>query len=308
MRAHNYLYLKCVIAQAIIITPVAPFSNIAGSVIIRTNSNHNTVITSFPRKRNRIPNYGLLASHDKNSNDGNGFDNQKSSSTANNNKKDEKKKNTAQFEIQELRGQLTAISKARIPPRNLTPEKRTELAAYLRTVLEKCPSPISLRSIGDNGASALHGSWRLGFTSAFGIDGDGDGKDSTSFQQDLPKEAEVFLKFYPDYKCDYILSFSKRVLFLEKIISKSSYIVDCSPVNPGLVTIIYQNIVTDVMGMKDLKVGLFGMLKGRVTYVDTVWFDGDIWVERSYSQDGTEVFNIYVKDDNDDIWGGGGDL
>lgn len=306
MTAHHYFYLKCLIVQVISITQVTSFSNIARSVIIGTNSNYNTVIASFPRKTNHISNVGLLANHDNNSNGGNKSEIPKSSF---NDKKD-KKKNTAQFEIQELRGQLTAISKARIPPRNLTPEKRTELAAYLRTVLEKCPSPISLRSIGDNGASALHGSWRLGFTSAFGIDGDGDGdgKDNTSLQQDLPKEAEVFLKFYPDYKCDYILSFSKRVLFLEKIISKSSYIVDCSPVNPGLVTIIYQNIVTDVMGMKDLKVGLFGMLKGRVTYVDTVWFDGDIWVERSYSQEGTEVFNIYVKDDDDDIWNSGGDL
>lgn len=211
----------------------------------------------------------------------------------------------AQFEIQELKGNLQAISKARIPPRNLTLEKRTELASYLRTILEVSPSPTPLRSLGDNNSCALYGSWRLGFTSSFGDDGVDAGEDVANLQQDLPKEAEVFLTFYPEYKCDYILSFSKRVFLLQKLIAKSSYIVDCSPLNPGLVTIIYQNIVSDLAGMKGLKVGLFGMLKGRVTYVDTVWFDGDIWVERSFNQDGVEVFNIYVREEEeDDIWGG----
>jgi len=211
----------------------------------------------------------------------------------------------AQFEIQELKGNLQAISKARISPRNLTLEKRTELASYLRTILEVSPSPTPLRSLGDNNACALYGSWRLGFTSSFGDDGVDAGEDVTNLQQDLPKEAEVFLTFYPEYKCDYILSFSKRVFLLQKLIAKSSYIVDCSPLNPGLVTIIYQNSVSDLAGMKGLKVGLFGMLKGRVTYVDTVWFDGDIWVERSFNQEGVEVFNIYVREEEeDDIWGG----
>jgi len=91
---------------------------------------------------------------------------------------------------------------------------------------------------------------------------------------------------------------------LEKLIAKSSYIVDCSPLNPGLVSIIYQNIETDVGGFKGLKVGLFGMLKGRVTYVETVWFDGIIWVERSFSEDGNEFFNIYVREDSDLLYNG----
>lgn len=278
--------MKCLVVQAISITPIISFSNIAQTGILANQkySKTNIITTPFSCKSDVKPNRCLFAS-----------------SSSNNNKK-----TNVQFEIQELKGNLQAISKARIPPRNLTSEKRTELASYLRTILEVSPSPIPLRSLGDNNASALHGSWRLGFTSSFGSDGVDGGKDVANLQQDLPKEAELFLTFYPDYKCDYTLSFSKRVFLLQKLIAKSSYIVDCSPVNPGLVSIVYQNIVSDMMGIKGLKVGLFGMLKGRVTYVDTVWFDGDIWVERTYSQEGEEVFNIYVRlDDEDDIWNGG---
>lgn len=71
--------------------------------------------------------------------------------------------------------------------------------------------------------------------------------------------------------------------------------VDASPVNPGLVTVIYQDIVSDVFGIKEFPVGLFGMLKGRATYVETVWFDGNLWIERGYSPEGMEFFNVYFK-------------
>jgi len=281
MKVYTYFYLQCLIIQAFRIPPVTSFLPTRPST--RTSSNKKTApnYTSLP-----------LASH-------NNDDNQ--------NKPPPKKgkrppRKTSQFEIQELRGQLSAISKARIPPRNLASEKRLELATYVRTILQTTPSPIPLRSLGDNGAVALHGSWRLGFTSSSDEE---DGGEVIDPDTALPREAEVYITMKPDFKCDYTLSFSKKVFLLSKLIAKSSYIVDCSPVNPGLVSIVYQSIETDAMGMKGVKVGLFGMLKGRVTYVETVWFDGDLWVERVIDGRGVEVFNIYVRDDLERGWGDG---
>eukprot|EP00555_Chaetoceros_dichaeta_P009808 CAMPEP_0198256252 /NCGR_PEP_ID=MMETSP1447-20131203/6206_1 /TAXON_ID=420782 /ORGANISM="Chaetoceros dichaeta, Strain CCMP1751" /LENGTH=294 /DNA_ID=CAMNT_0043942843 /DNA_START=17 /DNA_END=901 /DNA_ORIENTATION=- len=291
MKGYNYIYLKCLIGLVLTtITPIASFSPTAlrggreARLIIRTTkSNKKTT----PNDNSRLP----LPLATSNTND----DNQNNKPPPRMKGKPKPRK-TSQFEIQELRAQLSVISKARIPPRNLASEKKIELASYLRTILQTTPSPIPLRSLGDNSALALHGKWRLGFTSSSSEE---EGDNDVTTDAALPREAEVYITIKPDYKCDYILSFSKKVFLLSKLIAKSSYIVDCSPVNPGLVTIVYQNIVTDVMGMKGVKVGLFGMLKGRVTYVDTVWFDGDLWVERVFDVNGVEGFNIYVRDDND---------
>jgi len=189
---------------------------------------------------------------------------------------------SALFEVQEVRAQLATMSKSNISPRRLNPAKQEELQNYLRAILRQ-PSPIPLRNLADDGAKALHGSWRLGFASteaAFG---------------DLPPEADVVVRFHEGYKCDYSLNFVKRVLGLESLTARSTYMIDASPLNPGLVTIVYQDIVSNMFGMKDLTVGLFGMLKGRETYIESYWFDGRIWVERGYSQDGVEYFNVYSK-------------
>lgn len=289
MKWYNSIYLKCLIGLVLtIITPIASFSPTAprrgGGLIIRTTKSNKKTTPNYSTCR--LP---LLATGHNNNDD-----NQNNGKPPPRMKGKPKPRKTSQFEIQELRAQLSVISTARIPPRNLASEKKVELASYLRTILQTTPSPVPLRSLGDNNALALHGKWRLGFTSSSEEEGDNDMTTDAA----LPREAEVYITFYPEYKCDYILSFSKKVFLLSKLIAKSSYIVDCSPVNPGLVTIVYQNIVTDVMGMKGVKVGLFGMLKGRVTYVDTVWFDGDLWVERVYDVNGVEGFNIYVRDDN----------
>ena len=43
--------------------------------------------------------------------------------------------------------------------------------------------------------------------------------------------------------------------------------------------------------MSNLPVGFFGLLKGRVTNIDTVWFDGERWIERNYIENGDVVYN-----------------
>lgn len=187
----------------------------------------------------------------------------------------------AEFELQEIKAQLNAMLKQGIRPKMLDESKRNEVESYLQSILRLRPSTIPLKSLADNEASLLHGKWTMAFSSENeGVGG-------------LPRDATVEINIQPNYKCDYKITYSKT-LGMKSLTAKSSYIVDSSVVNPGLVTIIYQDIVVDAFGV-NVPVGAFGMLKGRATYIDTKWFDGSIWVDRGNRPDGTEYYNIYVK-------------
>jgi hypothetical protein len=193
----------------------------------------------------------------------------------------------AEFEYQELRAQLTTMLNKKIRPKMLATEKRNELESYMMKVLLNRPSPVQLKSLADNNAQALYGKWTLVFSSA------------TATLGDLPREATIELILKEEYRCEYKLSFEKT-LGLKSITAKSSYTVDASPVNPGLVTFVYQDIVTDVFGFKNFPVGTFGLLQGRANYVESVWFDGLVWIERGYNPEGLEFFNVYMKEEEED--------
>ena len=84
------------------------------------------------------------------------------------------------------------------------------------------------------------------------------------------------------------------------------------PNNPGaaIVQILYDKIVTDVMGFSNVGIGLFGILKGRSTYIQTVFFDNNLWIESGVDQSnfGETYYNVYARDkdgeddDDDDDW------
>lgn len=164
----------------------------------------------------------------------------------------------------------------------LTDDKKKEIESYVGNILRNSPSPTPLKTLADDNAQALYGTWTLVYASEGNALGD------------LPRDTTVQISISPEYKCEYKLTFAKT-FGLKSITAKSQYMVDASPVNPGLVTVIYQDIVSDVFGIKEFPVGLFGMLKGRATYVETVWFDGNLWIERGYSPEGMEFFNVYFK-------------
>jgi len=70
------------------------------------------------------------------------------------------------------------------------------------------------------------------------------------------------------------------------------------PVQPGLLTFVYDKITTNVMGLKNLGVGFFGLLKGRANYVESAYFDGIFWIERGMSPTGNGDFvNVYMRFD-----------
>ena len=67
--------------------------------------------------------------------------------------------------------------------------------------------------------------------------------------------------------------------------------------NPGLVTYEYDSISTDVFGLSNINVGLFGLMKGRSNYINTRFFDDSLWIETGVEPSGMEYYNVYMKDE-----------
>jgi hypothetical protein len=96
-------------------------------------------------------------------------------------------------------------------------------------------------------------------------------------------------------------------LFRQKYYSDASYSIACldsfqaGSIQPGLLTFVYDKITTNVMGFRNVGVGLFGLLKGRANYVESSYFDGTFWIERGVSPSGDQDFiNVYMRCEDDD--------
>jgi len=63
-------------------------------------------------------------------------------------------------------------------------------------------------------------------------------------------------------------------------------------------TFAYQDITSGLFGM-NIPVGLFGMLKGRVNYIETIYFDGTYWIERGYTSEGKPYYNVYFREQSE---------
>ena len=192
---------------------------------------------------------------------------------------------TGEFELQEMRFQLSAMKKAGVSARNLNEEKKNEIAQYVREVVMRIPSPVPLKALAD--ADRLLGTWKLAFST------------DAAAMGDLPREASITLDIKRGNQMDYKLEFSEKVWGLKEITAKSNYFVDASPVNPGLLTYVYQDISAGVFGLK-VPTGLFGMLKGREAYIESIWFDGEYWIARGFSANGEEYFSVYMKEEDED--------
>lgn len=211
---------------------------------------------------------------------------------------------TADFEYQELQIQLDAMKKQNVKPSELDPSKRSELKGYVEEILaRRLPNqktvdssvPLHLRL-----RSSLPGTkWRMAFTT------------QALMAEALPKDATIALEFASgtgsaatgSNKVDYGLDFFKT-LALKRLVAKSTYSVlePQSDGTPGsaIVQIVYDKIVTDVMGFTNLGIGMFGMLKGRSTYIQTVFFDNNLWIECGVDQSnfGETYYNVYAREDD----------
>lgn len=197
----------------------------------------------------------------------------------------------ADSEYRELAAVFGEMNRSNIPSNTLDPELRNQITAFVTKVASERPTAIRLQDVG----KVLPGTqWKLIFST------------TTATLGDLPPDAQVQLDFSADAaapssndkkegKMDYILEFSKKTFGLNRLVAKSTYSVDDSKLNPGLVTFVYDEIVTDVFGMKNLGIGFFGLLKGRANYVETVFMDQRFWMERGYTPEGQEYINVYLR-------------
>ena len=66
---------------------------------------------------------------------------------------------------------------------------------------------------------------------------------------------------------------------------------------PGLVSMDYDKIVCDAFGFQNVGIGLFGLLKGRTSYIQTAYFDDELWIEAGSAADGSGTFvSVYTKE------------
>jgi len=196
-----------------------------------------------------------------------------------------------------------------VKPSQLELAKRNELKGYVEEILSRrlrnkktvessVPLDVRLRS-------SLPGSkWRMAFTT------------QSLMAEALPKDATITLSFAGgtgrastgSNQVEYGLDFFKT-LALKRLVAKSTYSVLKPQLNnpeTAVVQIVYEKIVTDVMGISNLGIGFFGILKGRSTYIQTVFFDNNLWIESGVdeSNSGEIYYNVYSRDkeegDNDD--------
>jgi hypothetical protein len=189
------------------------------------------------------------------------------------------------FEYQELRANLDAMKRQNVPSRDLDAIKRKEIELYVRHVITYRPSiPENFSEL----AELLPGrSYRLLFSTESAALGD------------LPRDAQVYLRFKDRTTMEYSLEFSEKTLGLNSIKAISNWTIDPR----GLVTFIYDRIVMDAFGFENVGIGFFGLLKGRANFVETAYFDDDFWIERSVGLDGKSDFlNVYVKEEDRDDW------
>jgi hypothetical protein len=146
------------------------------------------------------------------------------------------------FELQELRAQLQTIIKQNILIQSLAKEKRQELSAYVKAVVDKTDSPIDFSGRMGNGntmgtamfVAALEGkSWRMIFSTDANSSTSSGGEGSVDATGDaLPYGTSVILRVGPfmgtEGTLDYVLKYSKQIMGLKELVAKSSCSIDVS--------------------------------------------------------------------------------
>lgn len=212
----------------------------------------------------------------------------------------------ADFEYQELQIQMNAMREQNIKPSQLDPVKINELKRYVENILasrqqlsKAVDSSVPLHTKLRAGLPGTK--WRMAFST------------QKIMAEALPKDATIVLTFangtgsstMGSNKVDYGLDFFKT-LALKRLVAKSTYtVMDPTPNNPttAIVEIVYDNISTDIFGFSNVGIGTFGMLKGRSTYIQTVYFDDKLWIESSVEgeeNDSQICYNVYTRDYDDD--------
>lgn len=203
--------------------------------------------------------------------------------------------NIAEFEYQELKLQLNAMKEQNVLSSQLPLKTRQEFEAYCRRIVNRRydAKSIPLNEIGkeQNSDTLVGTQWKLLFSTQSIVD------------ESLPIDTTIGINFISKNKLEYVLYFGKKIFGLNELIAVSSYEFDTGLVNPGLLTFTYEDIKTNMFGMKNMGLGMFGggLLQGRTNYISTAYMDSKLWIEQGIDNaTGSEYFNVYLKDDDDD--------
>jgi hypothetical protein len=201
--------------------------------------------------------------------------------------------NNKDFEYQEMKVLLDAMKQQGVSSiRGLDAEKGRELQQYVQQVAGyRRSSSLMLTPHAVNGTV-----WRLAFTT----------------ERALPRDATLYLVFPDDEHNSllrYSLQFGKKTLGLHKLEAVSRWTV-----SNNVLTFVYDTITMDAFGFSNIELCFFGLLKGRSNYIETAFFDGDVWIEQQPQQsssgrlDGSDsdaadsIWNVYVREDDTDAW------
>ena len=187
------------------------------------------------------------------------------------------------FELQELKAQLTSLTRQGIGTQSLPPTKRLELETYARSVVA------NKKGIGMDGESLpqrlSNSKWRLAFST------------ENAGTADLPRDASVVLDFAKAAPhVDYALEFGKKTAGLTRLTAQCDWTITDSPRGP-VMTMVYDKITCDAFGLSNIGIGLFGLLRGRSTYILTLYMDGDLWIDGGAAADGTTYLNVYIREE-----------
>jgi len=241
------------------------------------------------------------------------------------------------FAFQEMLVFFNSMQQQGASSRNMDPVKRDELAGYVRTVLANRPSLVPLKDIGK--ALVPSSKWKLMFSTSDAIL-ESLPPDASVYMNILDEEyLEYVLQFSKKTmglesltaKSKYTVDVSTTTIYTclsafatqrsnnkkdrkfaslsHKFFShhrrlcwqrKTIAFIQSGPIQPGLLSFVYENITTNVMGLKNIGVGFFGLLQGRANYVESAYFDGTFWIERgvSPSGDGSDFVSVYMRMDD----------
>lgn len=183
------------------------------------------------------------------------------------------------FEYQEMKILLDAMKQKRISrSRDLDVAKSQELFNYVQQVTSYRRSDVTLTQL------VLPGSvWRLAFTT----------------EANLPRDATIYLNFQDEHTLRYSLEFGKKTLGLNRLDAVSSWSLNNSNKR---ISFVYDKVTMDAFGFKNVKICTFGLLNGRTNYVETAFYDGDVWIESTSDSFGSALLNVYVREVDNDAW------
>lgn len=180
------------------------------------------------------------------------------------------------FEAQELRFQLDAMNDARIRVSDIEKHRRQELVSFADKLISH-QSPVDIKDVPNH---LVNTKWRLAFTS-----------DDHVLKSWHHHARSIHLEFQENSLVLYIVSLGKKFLPIQHRLRWES---DASS---GHVVFSGADSIKDRMeALHDTAIEKMGFLKTCKPGIETVYFDGDIWIERSLGSKGEPYSNVYLRE------------